>query len=95
MIQDAPVEGTDQFKCSASARATLHSRVKTPPAWTVFNFKPCRASDKVAQASSPASGSGVPPGVGAGTGGETPPKLAGEDAYATLCHWLRLALRKL
>jgi len=45
------------------------------------------AVDKVARASTPASSSGVPPGDGPAPGGETPPKPAGEDACATLCHW--------
>jgi hypothetical protein len=38
----------------------------------------------VARASSPASASGVPPGEAPAPGGGTPPKLAGEDARATL-----------
>jgi hypothetical protein len=38
---------------------------------------------RVAQASSPASASGVPPAVALGSGGGTPPELAGEDACAT------------
>jgi len=45
------------------------------------------AVDKVARASSPARPAGVPPDDAPATGGGTPPKPAGEDACATLCHW--------
>ena len=45
---------------------------------------PVRVGNKVAQASSPASEPGVPPGRALSPGGGTPPALAGEDACATL-----------
>ena len=48
----------------------------------VFDAGATDSSHKVAQASPPASSAGVSPGVS--PGGETPPKLAGVDACATL-----------
>jgi hypothetical protein len=58
-----------------------------PGLLSLSHYPITRAVDKVARASSPASSSGVPPGDVSAHGGGTPPKPAGEDACATLCHW--------
>ncbi len=62
---------------------TLAGLSQRPPASLATRFA-AKAADKVALASTPASGPGVSPSKVRASGGGTPPKLAGEDARATI-----------